>query len=259
MTADSPASPSLFSRQMLICVFTSFCLRSAAVSADQSAARLVCAAKAWISKTIGLFALIQLLYTWKFIWSPLMDRFTCHFWAGGRLDADHPVAFDRQHGRVLACFAAAGYLVDCRAGGGRGVFSASQDIVLDAYRRESCCAMPSWGWATPCTSTPTGWPVWFARLAVADSGRPAALAVGVRHHCAVHAAGLAAHPGGQRAGLARGGAKTLRDAVVMPFKEFISRQGWQGAAWGAGLYLFVQAGRQHGHCAGHAVLSGHRF
>lgn len=27
-------------------------------------------------KAIGLFALIQLPYTWKFIWSPLMDRFS---------------------------------------------------------------------------------------------------------------------------------------------------------------------------------------
>ena len=32
-------------------------------------------------KAIGLFALIGLPYTWKFLWSPLLDRSRCR-WAG---------------------------------------------------------------------------------------------------------------------------------------------------------------------------------
>ena len=36
--------------------------------------------------------------------------------------------------------------------------------------------------------------------------------------------------------------KTLRDAVVMPFKEFISRQGWQGAAWVLGFIFLYKLG-----------------
>ena len=78
MTADSPASPSLFSRQMLICVFTGF-------ASGLPLYLLINLLPAWLRsegvdlEAIGRFALIQLPYTWKFIWSPLMARFTPPF------------------------------------------------------------------------------------------------------------------------------------------------------------------------------------
>ncbi len=88
-------------------------------------------------KSIGLFALIQLPYTWKFLWSPLMDRYA--FPALGRrrgwmlvtqllLLAAIP-AFGQLH--PTQDLWAIAYLAAAVA-----FFSASQDIVLDAYRRE---------------------------------------------------------------------------------------------------------------------------
>ncbi len=86
---------------------------------------------------IGLFALVGLPYTLKFVWSPILDRFTLPFlgrrrgWllvvqillvvAIGGLGMTDPA-----ENPWLVAFAA--FLVT--------FFSASQDIVVDAYRRE---------------------------------------------------------------------------------------------------------------------------
>jgi len=88
--------------------------------------------------TIGLFALVQLPYTLKFLWAPVMDRFTLPFLGRRRgwllvfqvllmlaimtLGMTNPVADP-----VMVAFCA--LLVT--------FFSASQDIVVDAYRREA--------------------------------------------------------------------------------------------------------------------------
>ena len=59
---------------MLICVFTGF-------SSGLPLYLLINLLPAWLRtegvdlKTIGFFALIQLPYTWKFLWSPLLDRY----------------------------------------------------------------------------------------------------------------------------------------------------------------------------------------
>src|ERR1700730_18335230 len=73
-----PARPrwreALFNRRMLICVFTGFW-------SGLPLYLLINLLPAWLRsehvdlKTIGLFALIQLPYTWKFLWSPLLDRY----------------------------------------------------------------------------------------------------------------------------------------------------------------------------------------
>ncbi|RPJ47528.1 MAG: MFS transporter [Betaproteobacteria bacterium] len=88
---------------------------------------------------IGLFALIGLPYTLKFLWSPLFDRYT-------------PVFLGRRRGWLtLVQFVLAGALLLLStaqptadhlwlvmlAGLLVTFFSASQDIVIDAYRRES--------------------------------------------------------------------------------------------------------------------------
>lgn len=88
--------------------------------------------------TIGLFALVGLPYTLKFLWAPLMDRFT-------------PNALGRRRGWLLlfqlALIASLVWLSLARpavdpwwlavAAMLVTFFSASQDIVVDAYRRES--------------------------------------------------------------------------------------------------------------------------
>ncbi|HEB96830.1 MAG TPA: MFS transporter [Sedimenticola thiotaurini] len=88
--------------------------------------------------TIGLFALVGLPYTLKFLWAPLMDRFT-------------PAFLGRRRGWLLLMqLALIGALLvlaaSSPAASPPGValaallvtfFSASQDIVIDAYRREA--------------------------------------------------------------------------------------------------------------------------
>ncbi len=87
--------------------------------------------------TIGMFALVGLPYTVKFLWAPLMDRFTFRLFGRRRgwlliaqvaltcaiagLGLTHPA-------RNPWLVAAVALLVT--------FFSASQDIVVDAYRRE---------------------------------------------------------------------------------------------------------------------------
>jgi len=86
---------------------------------------------------IGMITLVQLPYTWKFIWAPVMDRFTLPF-------------LGRRRGWLLvaqlcliASIAALGYSDPVKhvvtmvvAAILVSFFSASQDIVIDAYRRE---------------------------------------------------------------------------------------------------------------------------
>lgn len=88
-------------------------------------------------KTIGLFSLASLPYTFKFVWSPLMDRYV-------------PGFLDRRRGWIVVtqlCLAIAVFVLATLdpSQNARTValvvvfiafFSASQDIVLDAYRRE---------------------------------------------------------------------------------------------------------------------------
>ena len=64
----------LFSKNMLICVCTGF-------ASGLPLMLLVSLMPAWLRSenvdlaTIGFFALIQFPYTWKFLWSPFLDRF----------------------------------------------------------------------------------------------------------------------------------------------------------------------------------------
>lgn len=241
MTVDSAASPSLFSRQMLICVFTGF-------ASGLPLYLLINLLPAWLRsegvdlKAIGLFALIQLPYTWKFIWSPLMDRFT-------------PPFLGRRRGWMLMTQAA---LIASMAGFGLFVpqqdiwsiaalavgvafFSASQDIVLDAYRRELlldaelglgntvhinayrlASLVP--GSLSLILADRLPWPWVFAITALFML--PGLLLTLLVSEPALRAAAP----------------KTLREAVVMPFREFISRQGWQGAAWVLGFIFLYKLG-----------------
>ncbi|MCP5419815.1 MAG: AmpG family muropeptide MFS transporter [Gammaproteobacteria bacterium] len=101
--------------------------------------------QAWMEKegvdlgTIGLFALVGLPYTLKFFWAPLLDRFTLLAFLGRRRGWLALI-------QVLLSAAIAGlgftdpgvspFTVACAALLVT-FFSASQDIVIDAYRRES--------------------------------------------------------------------------------------------------------------------------
>ncbi|MBP6346495.1 MAG: AmpG family muropeptide MFS transporter, partial [Neisseriaceae bacterium] len=68
----------IFSRRMLICVFTGF-------TSGLPLYVLINLLPAWLRtegvdlKSIGLFALIGFPFTWKFVWAPLMDRYRLPF------------------------------------------------------------------------------------------------------------------------------------------------------------------------------------
>ena len=134
--SDSPIIwRNLLTKKMLICVFTGF-------TSGLPLFILISLLPAWLStsgidlKTIGLFALIQFPFTWKFILAPIVDRFTfgmgrrrgwliifqllllitiCTF---GFVDAQSQLSVIVIISTIIA------------------FFSASQDVVIDAYRRE---------------------------------------------------------------------------------------------------------------------------
>ena len=126
----------LLTRKMLICVFTGF-------SSGLPLFLLLNLLPAWLKtegislREIGLFALIQFPYTWKFLWSPLIDRYALP-WLGRRrswMAATHLslVAAIAWLGSLspkesLAMIAVAATLI--------AVLSATLDIAVDAFRRE---------------------------------------------------------------------------------------------------------------------------
>lgn len=126
----------IFNKRMLICIFTGF-------SSGLPLFVLYQLVPGWlrdegVSLTeIGLFSLIGIPYVWKFIWSPLLDRYSLPFFGRRRswmlltqvllLLSIGAFGFINP---VMDIWSVA-YLAATVA-----FFSASQDIVLDAYRRE---------------------------------------------------------------------------------------------------------------------------
>ena len=126
----------ILNRRMLICVFTGF-------TSGMPLYVLFQLVPGWLRvegvglAEIGFFALVQFPYTWKFLWSPFMDRFTLPFLGHRRgwmlvtqvllLLSIATLGFIRPDLNLWTV----AYLSAAIA-----FFSASQDIVLDAYRRE---------------------------------------------------------------------------------------------------------------------------
>jgi PAT family beta-lactamase induction signal transducer AmpG len=98
--------------------------------------------KAWMReaqidlKTIGFFSIVSLPYTWKFIWSPLMDRYVLPLGRRrGWLVVSQIGLFASIFGLSTVDPASQTVLLGAWAFV-VAFFSASQDIVIDAYRRE---------------------------------------------------------------------------------------------------------------------------
>lgn len=125
-----------FSQKMLICLFNG-------LSAGMPLFFIYHLIPAWLRtegvdlKTIGLFSLVGIPYTWKFLWSPLMDRYSLPYLGrrrGWMLVTQISLLitmvlfglFNPKHD-IISIAVIATILA---------FFSASQDIVLDAYRRE---------------------------------------------------------------------------------------------------------------------------
>ena len=218
---------SLASKKMLICIFTGF-------SSGLPLYILVSLLPAWLRsegvnlKAIGLFALINLPFTWKFLWAPLFDRFTPPLgrrrgWliiSQSLLLVSIPIfgAFNP----TLDIWTIA-YLATTVA-----FFSASQDIVLDAYRRELLID----------NELGLGNAVHVNAYKIAGL-IPGSLSLILADHMAWSGVfmitALFMLPGilmtlfVKEPALKAGAPRTLRAAVVEPFKEFIGRNGLQSA------------------------------
>ena len=217
----------LLNKRMLICIFTGF-------SSGLPLYILISLLPAWLKsegvslKEIGLFALIGLPFTWKFIWAPLFDRFTPPL--GRRrgwllltqigLLLTLPV-FGFFHPqldiRTIAFFCV---LV--------AFLSASQDVVLDAYRRE----------LLPDVELGLGNAVHVNAYKIA-SLVPGSLSLILADHMdwssVFMITALFMLPGLvmtlliTEPALKNASPKTLRAAVVEPFQEFIARNGLKSA------------------------------
>jgi MFS transporter, PAT family, beta-lactamase induction signal transducer AmpG len=230
----------LFTRRMLICVFTGF-------ASGLPLYLLFNLVPAWLRseqvdlKTIGLFALIQFPYTWKFLWSPLLDRYVVP-------------AFGRRRGWML--ITQTGLLVVIAAMGAfspqsdlhiiawiatlLAFLSATQDIVLDAYRRELLLDNElGLGNAVHVNAYRiAGLVPGSLALILADYLPWSTVFIvtalfmlpGIAMTLLVSEPHRAAPP------------RTLREAVVEPFHEFITRKGWSSALLILAFLFFYKLG-----------------
>ena len=180
-------------------------------------------------KSIGLFALVGFPYTWKFLWSPLMDRF--HFPLLGRRRG---WMFFTQLA-LLAAVGSMGFfspLTDLTAvvtlAGLIAFLSASQDIVIDAYRREllsdaeqgsgTALFVNAYKMSTLVPGSLSlilsdflSWQMVFGITALF-------MLPGLLTTLLISEPAIYGEP-----------PRTLREAVVEPFREFIHRSGWSHA------------------------------
>ncbi|MCX7193219.1 MAG: AmpG family muropeptide MFS transporter [Proteobacteria bacterium] len=230
----------LFTRSMLICVFTGF-------SSGLPLYLLFNLLPAWLRsehvdlKTIGLFALIQFPYTWKFIWSPLLDRYALPM-------------LGRRRGWMVLTQVGLLAVIACMGGFSPAsqlstiawmatllaVLGATQDIVLDAYRRELLAdselglgnavhvnayriagLVP--GSLSLILADYLPWDLVFIITALF-------MLPGIAMTLTIREPQIAIAP------------RTLREAVIEPFREFINRQGWRSALFILAFLLFYKLG-----------------
>ncbi len=230
----------LFNKHMLICIFTGF-------SSGLPLYILISLLPAWLRsegvdlKAIGLFALIQLPFTWKFLWAPLFDRYV------PPLGRRRGWLFIWQTTLLLSIPAfgalqpkldlwAIAYLAAVVA-----FFSASQDIVLDAYRRE----------LLPDSELGLGNAIHVNAYKIAGL-IPGSLSLILADYLPWSSVfiitalfmlpGLVMTLFVSEPELKNGAPKTLRDAVVEPFHEFISRNGVKSALLVLAFIFFYKLG-----------------
>lgn len=185
---------------------------------------------------IGLFALVGLPYTLKFLWSPLFDRFVPPFMGRRRgwlfvvqialaavlyaLSLSHP-APDSLLGVSVAALLVA-------------FFSASQDIVIDAYRRESLSddelglgsALYVNGYRVGMLLAGAGGLILADLISFAAMYQVMAVTMAA---CTVVTV-LAPEPA-----LPEGRPRTLMEAVFLPFRDYFTREG----AWLALAFILL--------------------
>jgi PAT family beta-lactamase induction signal transducer AmpG len=229
----------LLTRRMLICVLTGF-------SSGMPLYLLLNLLPAWLRsesvdlKTIGLFALIQFPYTWKFLWAPLLDRYR--------------LPLGRRRGWML--LSQIGLLLSIGLLGGLSpaanltsvvwlsvalaFLSATQDIALDAFRREILSDQElGLGNSVHVNAYRVAGLVPGSLSLILADLLPWAQVFWITATFMLPGmvmALLVAEPA------VSGAPKTLRQAVVEPFHEFIGRQGWSGALLVLGFIFLYKLG-----------------
>ncbi|WP_407672131.1 AmpG family muropeptide MFS transporter [Noviherbaspirillum soli] len=232
---------SYLNRRMLICVFLGF-------SSGLPLFILLSLMQAWLAKSglnvkaLGLFALVMFPYTWKFLWSPLMDRFSFG-WLGRRRGW-----MALTQGLLFLGIGLLGMLdpltqvpLIAAAASAIAFLSASQDIVIDAYRREilpdneqglgSAIHVNAYkvagmvpGALSLILADLMAWqPVFWITAAFM---LPGLLCTFVIAEPRVYGAPP----------------KNMREAVVLPFREFIARGGWGNALAILGFIFLYKLG-----------------
>ncbi|MGB6056214.1 MAG: AmpG family muropeptide MFS transporter [Burkholderiaceae bacterium] len=228
-------------RRMLICVFLGF-------TSGLPLFILLSLLQAWLAKSglnvkaLGLFALVMFPYTWKFLWSPLMDRY--HFGSLGRrrgwMALTQTLLFlgiggmgmldpQTQVGLIATVAAVVAFL------------SASQDIVIDAYRRE---LLPDneqgLGSAVHVNAYRVAGMVPGALSLILADLMPWSLVFWIT--AAFMLPGLVCTLLIEEPKVYGSPPKNLREAVVLPFREFIDRGGWANALWILGFIFLYKLG-----------------
>ena len=228
----------LLNRRMVVCIFLGF-------ASGMPLYVLFQLVPAWLRShevdlaTIGLFALVSLPYTWKFAWSPLMDRYKLPFLGrrrGWALLTQVGLLFSiAALGRFDPSVSLQAIVVTVFV---ISLFSASQDIVIDAYRRELL--------ADDELGTGTSFFVNAYRL---SSLVPGSLALILSDHlpwstvywvtAAFMGVGIATTLFIREVSDDAIAPGTLRQAIVDPFVEFFSRDGFMaGLAILAFMFLY---------------------
>lgn len=126
---------SILNRRVLICVLTGFASGLPLYLLLQLIPAWLRAAEVSLVE-IGLFSLVGLPYAWKFVWAPMLDRWVL------------PLGLRRgwmllTQILLIGCIGALGYIDPAQNLSGVvflsvaiALFSATQDIAIDAYRRE---------------------------------------------------------------------------------------------------------------------------
>lgn len=227
---------------MLICIFTGF-------ASGLPLYLLLNLVPAWLKteglslKAIGAFALIQFPYTWKFLWAPLLDRFGILPWLGRRrswmlvsqLGLVGAIAWLGQLSPVdnLALVVALTAVL--------AFLSATQDVALDAFRRE----------LLPDLELGLGNAIHVNAYRIAGLV-PGSLSLILADRlpwdmvflitAAFMLPGVAMTLMVKEPQVAVGTPRTLRDAVVEPFREFFGRHGVRSALLVLAFLFFYKLG-----------------
>lgn len=242
-------------RRLLICVVAGF-------SSGLPLFLLIQLVPAWLRsegvdlKSIGLLTLLQLPYTWKFLWSPLVDRYG---WA--RFGRRRTWMFAMQVPLLIATVALGTISVAHMPGAPHDIAttlgflshpmtllalaialcSATYDIAVDAYRRE----------ILPDPELGLGMSVFVAAYRIAGfvPGSLSLILADVLPWPQVFAITAAfVLPGVILPMLIREPVNTektphtLREAAVEPMREFLGRAGWRHAAWVLGFIFLYKLG-----------------